>query len=479
MAATIPTTKSIGSVGGWLPPDSNVMLDWVRKLVKKVDDARKTPYRGRPGGSSYPPEVKELQDLIESTVEHRMLASAMFDEVPNKPPYNSISREAQPIRDYRVMLDAMSYIMAHVAPEWSQDDYGRGLIGFPFNAILDWPMATPSGYAFFLKADVNEKFKNILNTWKTNILVTEVSRDLVLTKELNGWFCEEALDFLTKDSNPRRESDPIPFDVLFKCDKDDPHYGFASWDDFFTRSFRNMDVDRPVEEKEDEYWVVTSCESKIFSMQREVKKLDSFWLKGQPYSVKEMVVGPGDSEFSDDTVDKFVGGTVYQAFLKATSYHRWHSPVKGKVVYAKVIDGTLFSEPPINGFYNPNDDPEHEPDPSGPDSSQGYITHVATRAVYLIDTEGPAGLVGAVYVGMADVSTCEIGAKFKGLEKQVALTEGVEVEKGEEIGMFHHGGSTHCLLFEKDVKLSFVFEPFPDIAKEIFPIRSKLAQVQQ
>ncbi|KAF3066575.1 Phosphatidylserine decarboxylase proenzyme 3 [Daldinia childiae] len=473
MAATTPTTKSIGSVGGWLPPNSNVMLDWVRKLVKRVDDARKTPYRGRPGDSSYPPEVKELQDLIESTVELRMLASAMFDEVPNKPPYNGDPKGTKTIHSYRQMLDTMSFIMVNIAPEWNQDGYDSGLIGFPFNAILDWPMATPSGYAFFLRANVNEKFKNILNTWKTNILVNEVSRDLVLTKEPNGWFCEQALEVLTRDSNPTRESDPIPFDVLFKCDKADPHYGFASWDDFFTRSFRNMDGDRPVEEKEDEYWVVTSCESKLFSMQRDVNELDSFWLKGQPYSVAEMV-GPSVRQ---DTVDKFVRGTVYQAFLSATSYHRWHSPVKGKVVYAKVIDGTLFSEPPINGFYNPDDDPDHKPDPAGPDLSQGYITHVATRAVYFIDTEGPAGLVGAVYVGMADVSTCEIGRKFKGLEEQVAAIKGVAVEKGEEIGMFHHGGSTHCLLFEKDVKLSFVFEPFPEIANKNFPIRSKLAQV--
>jgi hypothetical protein len=27
--------------------------------------------------------------------------------------------------------------------------------------------------------------------------------------------------------------------------------------------------------------------------------------------------------------EKFVGGTVYQAFLSRADYHRWHSPVKG------------------------------------------------------------------------------------------------------------------------------------------------------
>jgi phosphatidylserine decarboxylase len=27
----------------------------------------------------------------------------------------------------------------------------------------------------------------------------------------------------------------------------------------------------------------------------------------------------------------FQGGTVYQAFLSALSYHRWHSPVNGVI----------------------------------------------------------------------------------------------------------------------------------------------------
>jgi len=28
-------------------------------------------------------------------------------------------------------------------------------------------------------------------------------------------------------------------------------------------------------------------------------------------------------------VKDFVGGTVYQAYLSAENYHRWHSPVSG------------------------------------------------------------------------------------------------------------------------------------------------------
>jgi phosphatidylserine decarboxylase len=45
-------------------------------------------------------------------------------------------------------------------------------------------------------------------------------------------------------------------------------------------------------------------------------------------------------------------------------------------------------------------------------------------------------------IGITEVSTCDITVK-----------EGQYVKKGDEIGMFHYGGSTHCVLFEKGVEL--------------------------
>ena len=45
----------------------------------------------------------------------------------------------------------------------------------------------------------------------------------------------------------------------------------------------------------------------------------------------------------DPLAPQFVGGTIYQAFLDALSYHRWHSPVSGTVVKAYVQPGTYYS----------------------------------------------------------------------------------------------------------------------------------------
>ena len=97
-------------------------------------------------------------------------------------------------------------------------------------------------------------------------------------------------------------------------------------------------------------------------------------------------------------------------------------------------DGTYFSETPAEGY-----------DPAGPNDSQGYITHVATRAMIFIEASNPdIGLMCVLLVGMAEVSSCEI-----------TVYQGEHVKKGSQLGMFHFGGSTHCLLFRPGVNLQF------------------------
>ncbi|MDA1378625.1 phophatidylserine decarboxylase associated domain-containing protein [Plesiomonas shigelloides subsp. oncorhynchi] len=72
-----------------------------------------------------------------------------------------------------------------------------GLIGFPINALLDWPMATNSGYAFFANELVNQQFKKILTYW-SEYLSSEASRSVLVdnfperTPKVFGWLSENA-----------------------------------------------------------------------------------------------------------------------------------------------------------------------------------------------------------------------------------------------------------------------------------------------
>jgi len=139
----------------------------------------------------------------------------------------------------------------------------------------------------------------------------------------------------------------------------------------------------------------------------DVKAQDAFWIKSQPYSLKQLL----DGHF----VDQFVGGTVYQAFLSAENYHRWHSPVSGIVKMIRHVEGAYYAEAASEGF-----------DPLGPNNSQGYIGHVNTRALIFIEADEAAiGLLCLIAVGMVEVSSCVVSVK-----------EGQRVKKGEEIGFF-------------------------------------------
>lgn len=161
----------------------------------------------------------------------------------------------------------------------------------------------------------------------------------------------------------------------------------------------------------------------------------------------------------DPLAEKFAGGTVYQAFLSALSYHRWHSPISGTVRRAFVEDGTYFSEPLFEGVGDPENS---EISAEGLPLAQGYLSALATRAIIVIEADNPKlGFVTFIGIGMDEVSTCDITVK-----------EGQKIKKGEQTGMFHFGGSTHCLIFQKGVEL----EGFPKAGTQAnVPVRGKLA----
>jgi len=181
--------------------------------------------------------------------------------------------------------------------------------------------------------------------------------------------------------------------------------------------------------------IVNACESTPYALKTNVKHQDRFWIKSQPYSLRDMLT-------DDNTATQFVGGTVYQAFLDARNYHRWHSPVTGMIRQAVVRQGTYYSEAESEGE-----------DPDGPTRSQGYLAHVATRAIILIESADPViGQIGLLFVGMGEVSSCVIHPEVR---------SGSHVRKGDELGLFQYGGSTYCLVFRRDAIADFAIEVLP------------------
>jgi phosphatidylserine decarboxylase len=403
-------------VGEWLPSDQQVLGRWLDDLIAKADARGDVPLL---------PVVEEFRQLIERDPETYMLFASMLTQTPRR----LAPADKPQVRTVDHLLKLFNHVMTH-APEY--DD--TGLVGFPINAILDWAMGTQAGFAALLSDRVNRQFKKMLNEW--GLFLKSAESAGVLNDTDSGWFGPKAMAKM-----PHFAGD-------FVCDPAKPHYGFTSWDDFFTRRFRPGV--RPVASPDDPDVIVNACESAPYRLSHDVRRYDRFWVKGQPYSIAHMLAG-------DPWADQFVDGTVYQAFLSALSYHRWHSPVDGRIAKAYVHDGTYYSEAPAEGY-----------DPAGPNESQGYITEVATRAMVFIEADNPAiGLMCFLPVGMAEVSTCEI-----------TVYQGQHVEKGDQLGMFHFGGSTHCLMFQPGVRLDLDFHgQTPGLTSSNIPVNARIATV--
>ncbi|KAF1973066.1 hypothetical protein BU23DRAFT_554597 [Bimuria novae-zelandiae CBS 107.79] len=411
----------------------------MNSIIEKVDANPK----------EYHPVIKEFKFFIENNTRIYLLVNSMFEEIPSKKPYSKDAAGHKQVRDYEHMLMLFNHILTS-APEWSDSSYGIGMVGTPFNAILDWPMGTPSGFAFFLDPEVNVMMKKVLNAWAK--FLSSPDSAYVLSDDNIGWFSPHATEDLAATANIGQTT--YEFKELFKCDPSAKHHGYTSWDNFFTRHFH--EDKRPVASPDDDSVIANACESKPYNVARNVAARDRFWVKGQPYSLLDMLD-------HDPLHEQFIGGTIYQAFLSALSYHRWHAPVSGTVKKAYIKDGTYFSEPLFEGLGDPS---SHEIRAGGEKTGQGYLTATATRAIMFFEADNKdIGLVCFLGIGMTEVSTCEMNVK-----------EGQHVKKGDEIGMFHYGGSTHCVILKGGLQV----EGFPDIeSEENVPVRGKLAVVKK
>jgi phosphatidylserine decarboxylase len=390
-------------LGGWLPAQPHELNRWIQDTIGEAEK-RRAPFH---------PVIDDFRCMIESDPVVYVYFSQMFEQQHRFPPPPG-SGDVK-LKDYHQMLVVMNHVIT-TAPTYNT----TGMVGCPINAILDFPMITPAGLSAFVMQKVNAMLCKVLQTW-ARFLDSQDSL-YVLNESHDGWLNPDARKALHLDE--------------FVTDPHQPFLGFKSWNDFFIRQFKPGA--RPVACPNDDSVIVSACESAPYAIQNAVKEHDAFWLKAQPYSLRHMLSG--------HFVDRFSGGTVYQAFLSAKQYHRWHSPVSGIIRKIDRVPGTYFAEAASEGF-----------DPAGPNDSQGYIAHVATRVLIFIEAANPAiGLMCFVAIGMSEVSSClPIAADG------APLKEGQPVKKGDQIGYFQFGGSTHCLVFRPGVISEFAMDAIP------------------
>ena len=414
------------NVAKWLPSDRAAINKWLDKKLKQVEVRSKSEkdllLKSFPIAKNVSealsrmlpkaevkklarqlglhPPVLNLLEAIFTDPEICMFFHQMFEQQADQTEEGGIR-----VPDWQTALLLINHITCE-APEFDAD----ALIPVPINAVLNLPMATPAGFACFLNDKVNLLLKDILNYWGK--FLTSIASCYILTNCPGGWFTDAALAAMPD------------FISLYECDPTKAFWGYTSFDDFFVRKFRpNM---RPVACPENDNVVVNACEAVPLRISYEVKRYDSFWIKAQRYSMDFLLN-------MNPLAMQFAGGTVYQGFLSPTTYHRFHSPCKGTIHDIDLVEGSYFSQ----AFFEDEDLLLNE--------AQEYMAHVATRGIVYIQADSKdLGLMVFIALGMSDVSTVVL-----------TVEKGQRVEKGQEIGMFHFGGSSHMLIFRPGVKLEF------------------------
>ncbi|KAG1865014.1 phosphatidylserine decarboxylase [Suillus subalutaceus] len=386
------------------------------------------------------------------SLEHEPAVAAFGEAIQGDPVMKSLFdqifrqvHEQSKVKNFEHLLHQLDYVIV-TAPKYEtvKDPNGDVIanepIGVPMYLIFDLLSNTAAAYDLFRMKEFNRALKALLENWGK--FLTQPGSNSTLNTTDEGWFSEAGVRHLEENLGK------YSFVQTYKCpDPGADDRGFTTWDAFFTRALN--DGVRPIEPvpitlppggpRTAAYPtpIYNACESTVLRIERNVKKHDQFWLKGQSYSLYDMF------NRNDEYAKLFEGGTVYQAFLSPADFHRWHSPIKGTIADIVVVEGTYYAVLPDAGAEQGDPDLEGG-DPRGAlIRSQPFLTIEATRVLIYIKPEdsnvGP--MMCFIAVGMAEVSTC-----------QVRVKKGQAVEPGMELGMFHFGGSSHALVFSKGTR---------------------------
>jgi len=214
--------------------------------------------------------------------------------------------------------------------------------------------------------------------------------------------------------------------------------GYLTFNQFFARHVKPGA--RPIEGLDDDTVLVSPADSTYIGAWTINDKSelqvddDRLNIKSLRWSIHELLQG---SEYADC----FNGGLFTHSFLQSTDYHRWHTPVRGRVVEARVIQGQVYAQAVAL--------------PQIVDGKQvkvldlldevGY-QFLQTRGVVVIDS--PVGLVACLPVGMGMVSSVVITAEV-----------GKNLHKGEGLGYFQFGGSDFVMVFERNSHVELICQP--------------------
>ncbi len=289
-------------------------------------------------------------------------------------------------------------------------------------------------FYFFLDQEPVKSLQTPIEPGKEGQKLTPLSEWIV--EYANAW--GSYLD--TMDS--AKEIDSFRNDPVFNWDEYmPPPGGYLTFNQFFARHVKpgmrpiaglcdNRVLVSPADCTFVGWWQISE-NSKIYVQQERHGIVVS---KGIQWSIHELLK---DSAYAD----RFRGGIFTHSFLNTFDYHRWHTPVEGRVLEARRIKGLAYLDVNVKRAIVDG----QEVNVLNALDGTGY-QFVQARGSIVIDS--PIGLVACLPMGMAQVSSVVITAE-----------EGKTLHKGEELGYFQFGGSDFVMVFERASNVQLITQP--------------------
>ena len=170
-----------------------------------------------------------------------------------------------------------------------------------------------------------------------------------------------------------------------------------------------------------------------------VNEATQIWVKGRDFSVARLL---GDAYAGQ--AEKYNGGAMCIFRLAPQDYHRFHSPVDGKIGKMTYISGEYYT---VNVSIVPL---SHHHGQLSEMTTYVHFQPQAIRTALDVYGENARKVVPIDSPQFGRVFAVCIGAMMVGSIK-TTVEEGQEIKRGDEFGYFAFGGSTIVVLFERGV----------------------------
>jgi phosphatidylserine decarboxylase len=279
-------------------------------------------------------------------------------------------------------------------------------------------------------------------------------------------------------------------------DYEKPPTDYATFNEFFARTFKDIDVQRPVAAAADDRVITFPAES-TFVGQWAISTPVGEPMPAPPSIVVKHIEWSIDELLQDTQYGQaFQGGLFCHSFLNTYDYHRMHAPVAGKILEAKFIPGQVYLQVNLaeQGEAGANGDLARAVIPQRYLDAQDATGYQFVQCRGLLVLESAIGKVAVLPMGMAQVSSVVFVTPKADGQRPIVLTPdekrgldyhqqvelvnkklqsalvGKRFAKGEMFSYFQFGGSDCVMVFERKANVNVTAT-----VNVHYPIRSQYA----